>query len=392
MLVKGVLLALVAAGLIYWLVAWWGVRWHFRVRHKPDPAFTPPVSVLKPVRGVDDGAFENFASFCRQDYPEHELLLGVADATDPVIPVIQRLQARFPDHPIQLIIAAATGANRKASLLHHLAARARHDLLVVSDSDMRVTPDYLKRVTAPLASRHVGLVTCTYRGQGPSTVAGRLEALHMGVAFLPSAIVGNRLLRQKFATGATSALHRRELARIGGFAKLADWLADDYQLGARVGKLGLDVHLSDYVVPSILGDPTLRELWDREVRWSRCIRVSRPLQFPGLLLTMPTPMSLLLLIASGFSPLGWAALGVSLFVRWLAAWLITGYTGDLETRRWLPWLPIRDLMSFLVWCAGVVGRCVVWRGEKYFLCRDGRMRPESSPADKPSPKTEPRLP
>jgi ceramide glucosyltransferase len=340
--------------------------------------FAPAVSILKPVKGLDAQAYRNFASFCQQDYPHFELLFGVSDPEDPVIPVIQRLQHDFPERTIRLLVAPATHANRKASLLHSLVAHAQYGTLVASDSDMRVGPDYLRRVVAPLVDENVGLVTCLYRGRNPVTLTARLEALHMGVTFLPSVLVARRVLNMRFAMGATVALRRSDLARMGGFASVASYLADDYQLGVQIADLGLRVHLSDYIVDSILGPTTFREQWDREVRWAQCSRVSRPAEYPGMLLTFCTPLALILALVAGFDALTSAVLAASLLFRWLVGWWVTAYTDNRATRRWLIWLPLRDALSALVWCVGAVGRYVVWRGEKYVLQPGGRLKPLDS--------------
>jgi ceramide glucosyltransferase len=297
----------------------------------------------------------------------------VADPADPVIPIVERLQQNFPQHSIRLFVVEASGSNRKASVLHHLAGQARHEVLVVSDSDMRVTPDYLRRVVAPLADEHIGLVTCPYRGEAPFNLTAGLEALYLGSTFLPSVIVARRFLDMRFALGATMVLRRSDLARFGGFAAIADYLADDYQIGARVASLGLRVHLSDYVVAYIMGATTFRGQWNREVRWLRCSRVSRPLEYPGILLTFSTPLAVTLALATGFASSGWLVLTVSVLVRWLVAWLVAGYSGDQATRRWLIWLPVRDVLSAVVWCVGGVGRRIVWRDEEFTLEPNGRM-------------------
>ncbi len=367
---------LIVASWIYWLVACWWVCAFFRARLRSGGrSFTPPVSILKPVRGLDAQAYQNFVSFCQQDYPDFELLFGVSDAADPVVPVVKRLQRDFPGHSIRLIVAPPTQDNRKASLLHSLNAEAHHRVLVVSDSDMRVTPDYLRRVVAPLADEQTGLVTCLYRGEHPHTLTARLEALYIGVSFLPSVLVARRLLDMRFAMGATVALRRGDLARLGGFAAVADYLADDYQLAVRIADLGLRVHLSDYMVVNVLGATTFREQWDREVRWIQCIRVTRPLEYPGLLLTFSTPLAVVLALVTGLAPIARLSLVGSLLLRWLVAWLVTGYTGNQAIRRWLLWLPLRDMLTALVWCAGLVGRSVVWRGEAFVLQPGGRLQP-----------------
>ena len=366
---------LTAASWVYWLLALWSVRTFFRTPRDRANGFAPPVSILKPVRGLDEGAYESFASFCEQDYDEFEIIFGVADPADPAVPVIEQLRADYPDVDIRLVFSDTFGSNRKASLLHHIAQAARNPILVISDSDMRVTPDYLSRVVAPLADGEVGLVTCTYRGDQALSLPAKLEALYMGVTFLPSALLAGRFLGLPFALGASVAVRKADLERIGGFAAIADYLADDYQLGARVYGLGLKVRLSDYVMASVIGSSTFKEEWQREVRWARCNRVSRPLEYPGILLLFTTPLAMALVVLTGFAPSAKEALWVSLVLRWLVAYSISGITEDKTSRQCLALLPVRDFLSFLVWLAGAVGKRVVWRGETFVLDHDGRMKP-----------------
>jgi ceramide glucosyltransferase len=368
-----VLSLLVVASWIYWIVALWLVRAFFHKPGVPASEYCPPVSILKPLRGLDAQIYQNFVSFCEQDYPEFELVFGVADPDDPVAEAVKRLQEDYPERDIRLIITPANWVNRKAAQLHVLAGEARYPVLAVSDSDMRVGPDYLRRVVAPLADPTIGLVTCLYRGVEPMTFTARMEALHMGATFLPSVMVARKVLKMRFAMGATVVLRGSDLERMGGFAAVADYLADDYQLGAHIADLGLRVQMSDYIVNSVLGATTFADQWNREVRWAHCNRVSRPLEYPGMLLTFSTTFSALLVIASGSEPLGWFALGVSLLLRWFVAWRVMGYTGNESTRRWLAYLPLRDALSTLVWAAGAVGRRVVWRGEEYILQPNGKL-------------------
>lgn len=369
------LTALILISWLYWLVALWLVFVFFKPGRRAPGDFAPPVSILKPVKGVDAQAYENFAAFCRQDYPVYEVLFGVADASDPVIPLIERLRREFPDVSIRLFVSQPQGANRKACLLHHLAGQTRHDILVVSDSDMRVTPDYLRRVVAPLADPAVGLVTCPYLGVQAHNLTAGLEALHMGVTFLPSVMVARKVIGMRFAMGASVTLRRDDLARIGGFTALSNYLADDYQLGARIAGLGLKVQLSDYVMQCVLGATRFGDQWEREVRWMRCASVSRRLEYPGLLLSYATPLALALTLLTGPTPASSQLLIGSLLLRWAVAWLISGRTGDLESRRWLLWLPVRDLLSALTWITGGLGRRISWRGEEYLLTSHGRMAP-----------------
>ncbi len=373
---------LTIASWIYWLVAL-GLVWNFFSNpSEQNFYFTPPVSILKPVKGLDSQAYENFVSFCTQDYPDFEVLFSVPDLSDQAIPVIKRLQREYSNIRIRLFVAPSIGTNNKASQLHTLAEQAHNEFLVVSDSDMRVTPNYLRRVVTPLSDDQIGLVTCPYRGEHAETFTARLEALYMGVTFLPSVLVARKVLSMRFALGATVALRRRDLDQIGGFECISDFLADDYQLGVRISDLGLRVHLSDYVVTSVLGATTFSEQWHREVRWAQCARISRRWEYPGLLLSYSTPLATVLLFLSGFSTLGWSSLTTSLFLRWLVGWLVSGYTADKESRRWLFWLPVRDMLSAVIWCAAVFGRKVIWRNEHFNLISDGRLE-KVDPAKSP---------
>ncbi len=370
-------MALVSASWAFWITAII-LTWLFfhKTPNLPNPKF-PPVSVLKPVKGIDCGAYQNFASFCKQDYPEYEILFGVDDPNDPVIDVIYRLIEDFPKIPIRLFINPSRTHNRKVGLLARLAAEARHSFLVASDSDMRVDPAYLRYVVPPLNDPEIGLVTCPYRGAEPETLTARLEALYIGVTFLPSIMVARQLLKMRFAMGATVALRRDALERIGGFESFANHLADDYELGFRIAKSGLKVVLSPYIVNTILGATTFPDQWEREVRWSHCNRLSRPFQYPGLLITFTSPLALVLLIVSNFQTWAFGMLAVSLLLRWLVGLLVTQWTKDGAARRWLIWLPIRDFLTSLVWCAGIVGRRIVWRGEAYALQPGGSLIPYS---------------
>ncbi len=378
-MIAGIFFLLTCASWVYWLVAVVWTRDFFKQGSLVDPSFTPALSILKPVKGVDAEAFENFSSFCQQDYPCYEILFGVADPQDPAVAVVKHLQAQFPGVSIRLLVGTPYGANQKVSLLHSLASQAHYPYLVISDSDMRVTPDYLQRVIAPLSDENVGLVTCPYRGALPETLTARLEALYMGVTFLPSVIVGRKILHMRFAMGSTLALRQRDLNRMGGFLAIADYLADDYQIGVRIAGLGLRVVLSDYVVISVLGATSFREQWQREVRWSHCTRISRPLEYPGLVLSFATPLALGYLVLSDYSPLGWLGLAFSILERYIVGWLVSESTGDRVSQQWLFWLPLRDFLSALVWLAGLIGRRVVWRGETFLVGSDGRLQPVSQP-------------
>jgi ceramide glucosyltransferase len=385
-MLEKLLLILIILSWAYWVVATILVFLFFTHRRttiapstsQAASPYLPAISILKPVHGLDVEADQNFLTFCHQDYPDYELLFGVDQLDDPSVPLIEKLQRENPGCRIRLVLAEAGGPNRKANILQYLSEAAEHDVLVVSDSDMRVTSDYLRRVVAPLSQEQVGLVTCPYRGSRAFNLTAGLEALHMGVTFLPGVMVARHFLNMRFAMGATIVLRRQDLEKFGGFYSVKDYLADDYELAVRIADLGRKVVLSDYLMVSVLGATTFSEQWDREVRWSRCNRVNRPLEYPGYLLFFHVPMAVALLFITDASLFARQVFVACLLFRWLTSWLITTQTGDLESRRWLVWLPARDLLSVLVWFTGAFSRRVKWRGDTFIVSSDGRMAPAGS--------------
>ena len=327
------------------------------------------MSILKPVRGLDFEARENFISHCEQHYPEFEILFGVTGADEPVVPLVQELQRTYGEERVRLVIAPHEAMNPKAGLLAELARRARHDVMVLTDSDVRLPPDGVARAIAPLADPAVGLVTLPYRGDRVLSLAAALEALGMGAEFLPGVLVGRQVLHTAFALGPGNAVRRDALDAIGGFDAVSRYLADDYQLGFQIGATGRRVEVSDVVISAVLGRTSLRVWWEREVRWARTIRMNRRMHYPGLLATFSTPLALLATLAFAW----WPALLGSLAVRWYVAWRMTGWMGDRALRRWLWLVPLRDLLSPAIWAAGLVGRHVSWRGRTFRVAPDGRL-------------------
>ncbi|MDB5298831.1 MAG: hpnI [Phycisphaerales bacterium] len=370
----------VAAGWAYWTAAWWATRAFLRgAGDVSKAAGSPRVSILKPLKGVDAHAHENFASFCRQDYPDYEILFGLANPSDPAADIVRKLQGDFPERSIRLTVAGPLGANPKSATLHTLANEATGEVLVISDADIRVAPDYLSRVVAPLADTGVGLVTCPYRGLYPRGLTARLEALHMGAVFLPSAIFAHRVMRQRVGMGATLAMRRADLERAGGYAAIADHLADDYQIAVIIESLGLRTHLSDCVVASVLGETRFADQWTREVRWARGIRVTCPAKYPGLLVTYPTCWAAMLCAVAGCSYWSLGVLAIALLLRWAIAWDVGRLPGPASGTANLLLLPLRDVMSLAVWCAGSVGSAITWRGQRFRLLRDGRLAAPPAP-------------
>src|SRR5208282_2788202 len=303
----------------------------------------------------------SFCSHCEQDYPEFQLIFGVSDPGDPAIEVVRKLQAKYPDLPIELIVCdRALGANIKVSNLAQMLAAARHELLLVNDSDIRVPSDYLRKVIPLLADDSVGLVTCLYRAvAGPTvgapTLGSRLEALGISTDFVPG-VLSARFLEKglHFGLGSTLAFHRRDLEAIGGFEILVDYLADDYELGRRIAATGKRIELSSATVATSLPAYTMRQFFRHQLRWSRTIRDARRWGYIGLLFTFGLPWALLMLVASGGAAWAWILFALTVAGR-LAVGIASavGVLHDHQIFRDIFLLPLRDLISPAVWAAGL---------------------------------------
>jgi ceramide glucosyltransferase len=361
-------LTMLAASWTFWLASLVCARRVLAPHVRATPWY-PPVSILKPVRGLDFEARENFISHCAQRYPKYEVLFGVTSADEPVVPLIRELQRTYGTERVRLVVAPHEALNPKAGLLDALARSARYDVIVLTDSDVRLAPDSVGRIVAPLADPTVGVVTLLYRGDRVQSVAAAFEALGMEAEFLPAALVGQRVLRAPFALGPGNGIRRDALDRIGGFAAVSNYLADDYQLGFQVGGTGLRVEVGDEVISAVLGPTSLGVWWNREVRWARTIRMSRRAHYPGLMFTFATPLALFATLAFGW----WPMLVGSLALRWCVGWLMTRWMGDRALRRWLWLLPLRDLISPAIFIGGLFGQHVSWRGRTFRVTADGKL-------------------
>jgi ceramide glucosyltransferase len=331
---------------------------------------SPPVSILKPLKGTDPEMYEGFRSHCLQDYPEHEILFGVSDSTDPAAALVERLQREFPHQPIRLVLCEKNlGVNGKVSSLVQLAAEAKYGILLVNDSDIRVAPDYLRTVIAELHSPNAGLVTCLYRGVPAKTLASRLESLGISADFVPGVLAAKQIEGGlQFGLGSTLAFRRKDLEAIGGFEAIVDYLADDYELGKRIAERGLRVVLSYSVVETFLPAYGFSGFFSHQLRWARTIRASRPGGYAGLLLTYTLPWAALCLLLARGATWVWGLLAVALMLRITMAWAsAVSVLKDEEAMRWLWLLPLRDFLTPVVWMAGMFGRKIVWRGEEFEL-------------------------
>ncbi len=345
----------------------------------------PPVSILKPLKGVDPEIWESFCSHCEQEYLQSQIqmIFGVSDPADPAIEVVRRLQVKYPKLAIELLVCdRILGTNIKVSNLVQMLPAARHETLLVNDSDIRVPADYLRRVTAPLADASVGLVTCLYRGVAGPTLGSRLEALGISTDFVPG-VLSARFLGKglHFGLGSTLAFRRRDLEAIGGFETLLDYLADDYELGRRIASTGKRVELSTATVTTFLPAYTLRQFFRHQLRWSRTIRDARRWGYAGLLFTFGPPWALLMLLAARGAAWAWGLFVVTLALRLACAFVSAeAVLHDRQMLRNILLLPLRDLIAPLVWSAGFVGNRIHWRGDVFDL-KDGRLTRAKLKAD-----------
>ena len=366
-LVAGVLFLVLLGSLVYSVLQMVAAKRYLAVR----PAAlrrTEPISILKPLAGLDLDLESNLRTFFEQDYPEFEILFAVRSDKDPAAEVVARLQQEYPKVRSRLL---ATGEppypNAKVFSLERMLSAAANDLVVMSDSDIRVTPELLGTVAAEFQDQHLGVATCPYRAVAGRSFWSRLEATGMNTDFWGSALVARMIEGMRFAVGPTIVARRRVLEAIGGFDRVKDYLAEDFVLGKFAAEQGHGVILSSYVIEHHIGDATLAENFAHRLRWARSTRRSRPAGYIGQLFTMPLPLALLV---CGLAPGWWPVLPLTVIVRGLAAYMVSWRV--LQVRiNWL-WLPLEDVLGFCFWLAGFVGNTITWRGRRYRLFADGR--------------------
>ena len=364
------------APLAYYVVAIIAtIRFFGRERRKLLAAYTPPVSVLKPVRGVDFASYENFKSFCLQDYPEYEILFCVNEPNDEAVPLVRQLTNEFPQRSIRLLSGAPQlGSNRKVNNLALLAREAKYGLLVQADGDVRVGPRYLREMAAPFERKGTGVVSCFYRGITQGGLWSRVEALGVATDFSAGVLVADWKEGVSFALGASVAATKSWLADIGGYEALANVLADDYEIGNRVAKANGQVLISREIVETMYPTVSFREFWEHQLRWARTVRLCRPASYFGLLFTHGLPWAVVGGMASGALKSAASFLAAYLVLRLTQSWTtgVWGLHDETARKKW--WLlPLRDAAHFGVWLASFFSNRIVWGGTEFRLAGNGEM-------------------
>jgi ceramide glucosyltransferase len=369
--VEVVTTALAVAGLGYFLAAFLAAQVFLFKRRARLGGFSPGVTILKSLKGLDPGMMEAFRSHCRQTYTgEYELLFGVSSPDDLAAAAVRQLQGEFPQRSIRLIeCPLRLGTNGKVSTLIQLVPQARHNFLLINDSDITVSPRYLERIMSCFAASGVGLVTALYRGRAHETLPSRLEALGIATDFQPSVLLARWIEGGlRYGLGSTLAVSREALASIGGLETLVDQLADDYELGVRIFRAGYAIALTGEVVETSVPAYTWRGFFDHQLRWYRTVRDARPWGYAGLIFTHGLGWAFLNVVASGMSPLSLWLLALSFFLRLGLAMLVgASVLGDHEVLPYLWLLPLRDAVAMGLWLAGFAGNTILWRGERFAL-------------------------
>jgi ceramide glucosyltransferase len=377
-ILAGILLLILCGAVVYSLLQVVAALRYLAVRPRAASS-AEPISILKPLAGLDLDLESNLRTFFEQDYPAFEILFAARSENDPALQVVARLQREYPKVPSRLVLTGEPPyPNAKVFSLDRMLAAASHDLVVMSDSDIRVTPNLLRTIANEFQDAHLGVATCPYRAVPGASFWSRLEATGMNTDFWGSALVARMLEGMHFAVGPTIAARRRVLQSIGGFARMKDYLAEDFVMGKFAAEAGHGVILSSYVVEHHIGSATLLQNVEHRLRWTRSTRRSRPAGYVGQLFTMPLPLALLVVaVWPAAWPAWWPVLLIALIVRTAAAYTVSARV--LRARiNWLL-LPVEDLLGFCFWIAGFFGNTITWRGRRYRLFADGRFELISRP-------------
>jgi ceramide glucosyltransferase len=378
-MIRSVVLAVAAIPFIYYLIALfssWQFFRHGAARSGVSHTFTPPVSNLKPIRGLDPDAYENFASFCKQDYPDYEVLFCVGEEDDPVVPILQKLSRDFPERRIRVLVGSGgTGANDKVLKLARLVREAQHEVVVISDSDVRVRPDYLRSLVAPLADPRVGAATCFYAPIEDKTITDSLQTIGMFSDFYEGILVARQLDGVKFALGTTISTTRTRLAGFGGYEAIKDRPADDLLVGRLIAEQGCEVELLPYTISTVADYGSMRDLLHKRLRWIVVMRHLRPWGHLGLLFTQGLPWCLTAIAIHPSARVALGYLSTYVVLRFAMTWTVGIWglkQGVLWKKLWL--IPLWDAVAFGIWLTSFARSSIRWRDAEYQI-RDGRLVP-----------------
>jgi ceramide glucosyltransferase len=372
------LLIPVLAGSVFCLLCVWAAA-RFFSRHPPASTYLPPVTVLKPIYGLDKGLEESLLSLCRQDHPEYQIVMSVQRPDDPALPLLGRLAQEFPDRVTLVIKPSEPVVNGKVQNLVNALGAARHDTLIISDSDVRLKPGYLRDMVAPLADPQVGYVCSLYRSVAADRWFEKLELLSLNADFVPSVIFSSVTGAANFCLGASVAFRHGDLDRIGGMAALGDYLVEDYELGRRLRGLGKRMVLVPHIIDILADYRSVARWWHHQVYWDQNTWTAHPLGFVLTLLIRAVPCALGLAVVRGFDSTAWGVLLGALAIRLgTSARISAAYLDDREGLRALWLLPLRDLFALASWCTAITRRSFEWRGHRFGLTRDGRIVPRRS--------------
>jgi ceramide glucosyltransferase len=351
------------------------VRFHTdarkQLRSVPDAAHLPPVSILKPVHGLEARLKENIESFFRQDYPDYEILFAADDADDPVLEVVREVCGRYPQVRSRILVTGAPWRNPPVYSFHCMAEAAAHEILVTTDSDVEVSTRYLREIVPPLLDSRVGMVTCVYRGKNAAGFFSGLTAIGMSVEMTAGVLVANLLEGMKFGLGPTIAVRKDSLDSIGGYRALQDYIANDFAIGDLMAKAGYRVVLSGHIIDHVVNQKSFQSMWRNQLRWAQSTRYSRPKGHFGSGLVFAMPYGMLGLLSAtllGHPAIGVLLLGTAVLNRLVEAWLVGWIVVRDPQVRHAPWLyPLRDLLGFFVWFASYLNLRYVWRDSRFEL-------------------------
>jgi len=367
--IRVIFLAVAAIPFIYYGIAVFSCLRFFLGTKRKTREFLPPISNLKPVRGLDPEAYENFASFCRQDYPEYEILFCVGDTSDPALPVLERLKNDFPDTQIRILIGTGRNAtNDKVAKLARLVEEASHEHLVISDSDVRVEPGYLRRIVAPMADPGTGAVTCFYVPLNETSWVQRLQDVGMLSDFYPGILVAWQLDGVKFALGPTICTTRTRLAEFSGYSSIENKPADDLWVGRLIAEQGYEVVLLPYAISTVPDYQSFRELFKKRLRWITVMRHMRPWGHAGLIFTLGLPWALFAVALEPTAAVAAGYLGGYFLVRSVLT-ILVGSVGLKQRGVWakLAFIPVWDIVATLIWLTSFARKSIFWRGHRYAI-------------------------